>query len=118
MTYFTDGFTSATLAGAVAEAAAHDLRVNNFTFPGFPQITVSDPIDDVFNIALSWNASSESSVSFELTYTEAKIAAKIFKADEGLDRAIFKRVQSALSDLEYEYSEARNSEHRVKAVAP
>ena len=75
MTYFyQDDFSSSEVAGAVAEAAIYDLRVNKSPFPGFPQIHVSDTIDDVFNITLSWNASSESSASFELTFKEAKAA--------------------------------------------
>jgi len=74
--------------------------VNLFSFPGFPQVYVSEPIDDVFNITLSWNSSSENKVSFELTRAEAKTAAKAFKGGKGFDRAIFDRVQSALAELE------------------
>lgn len=101
MTYFTkDKFSSCEVAGAVAEAAIHDLRVNLFSFSGFPQIHISDPIDEVFNITLSWNSSSESKVSFGLTRAEAKTAAQKFKTGNGFDPAIFDRVQSALAALE------------------
>ena len=53
MTYFPkEGFSSCEIAGAVAEAAIHDLRVNLFTFNGFPQIHVADPKEDIFKISL------------------------------------------------------------------
>ena len=119
MTYYhQENFSSSDVAGAVAEATIHDLRKNKSPIPGFPQIHVSDRVDDVFSITLSWNASSVITVSFELTNAEAKKAAKIFKKSKVFDPAIFKRVQSALAKLEREYLEAGNSEHRVKAVAP
>ncbi|MBU1169477.1 MAG: hypothetical protein KKD44_07925 [Proteobacteria bacterium] len=101
MTYFTkEKISPCDIAGAVAEAAVHDLRVNLFSFSGFPQIHVSDPIGEVFNVTLSWNSSSESKVSFELSVSEAITAAKKFKGGNGFDRAIFDRVQSSLAELE------------------
>ena len=54
MTYYTsDKFSSSEVAGAVAEAALHDLRVNLFTFSGFPQIHVAEPVEDIFKITLN-----------------------------------------------------------------
>ena len=101
MTYFSkDKFSSCEVAGAVAEAAIHDLRANLFSFSGFPQIEVLDPIDNVFTIKLTWNSSSESQVFFELTRAEAKTAVKKFKIGKGFDETIFDRVQSALAKLE------------------
>jgi hypothetical protein len=41
MTYYSDlGFSDCQVAGAVAEAALHELHVNHFGFPGFPQIDI------------------------------------------------------------------------------
>ena len=55
MTYYSDlKLSDCEVAGAVAEAAIHDLRVNNFGFSGFPQIEVSgDP--GRFTVVLRWN---------------------------------------------------------------
>lgn len=59
MTYFPElGLSSAQVAGAVAEAAVHDLRVNNFTFSGFPQIDVSGDPGGSFTVVLRWNKAS------------------------------------------------------------
>ena len=89
------------VAGAVAEAAIHDLRVNLFTYSGFPQIDVScvaDGVaDGVFDVTLSWKTFE---TSFSLTDAEATIAAKTFKAGTGYERSIFDKVQSALAMLD------------------
>jgi hypothetical protein len=100
--FIKDNFSSCEVAGAVAEAAIYDLRVNLFSFNGFPQIHVANPVDDVFNITLSWNDSKNSSVSIALTRKEAKSAAKQFKSGKGYDKSIFERVQTALGKLEGE----------------
>lgn len=92
-------FSPAALAGAVAEAALHDLQVNNFTFPGFPQITVAVTNPEVITVTLTWLA-PENSVSFDLTTLEAKEAVKKFDGKKGFDRAIFPKVQDALVRLE------------------
>ena len=99
MTYFPElGLSSAQVAGAVAEAAVHDLRVNNFGFPGFPQIEVSgDPIGS-FTVVLSWKKAS--STQFQLSEAEARAAVKKFTSGAGYDPAIFNRVQEALAELE------------------
>ena len=56
MTYYSDlGFSDSQVAGAVAEAALHDLRVNLITFPGFPQIEVSGDPSGFFTVVLRWN---------------------------------------------------------------
>ena len=85
------------VAGAVAEAAIHDLRVNLFTYSGFPQIDVSCVADGVFDVTLSWKTFE---TSFSLTDAEATIAAKTFKAGTGYERSIFDKVQSALAKLD------------------
>ena len=101
MTYYTrDKFSSSEVAGAVAEAALHDLRVNLFTFSGFPQIHVAEPVEDIFKITLSWIDTKESSISIELSRSEAKSAAHKFQNKQGFDRAIFAKVQDALAKLE------------------
>lgn len=102
-TFFSkDHVSSCEIAGAIASAAIHDLKVNLFTISGFPQIHVADPKDGVFKITLSWSLSkTNEAVSFELTYAEAISAAKGFKSnDNEVDRAIFNRVQSAIASLE------------------
>ena len=99
MTYYPDlGFSDCEVAGAVAEAALHDLRVNNFGFPGFPQIDVSGAPDGSFTVVLRWNKAS--SVKFQLSEAEAKSAVQMFRSRTGYDPAIFKKVQEALTDLE------------------
>jgi hypothetical protein len=103
MTYYPElGFSSCQVAGAVAEAALHDLRVNNFGFPGFPQINVSDDPDGSFIVVLRWNKAS--STQFQLSQAEAKAAVKKFKAGTGDDPALFNKVQKAVLDLEIKAS--------------
>jgi hypothetical protein len=99
MTYYIDlGFSSGQVAGAVAEAALHDLSVNNLGFSGFPQIDVSGDPSGTFTVVLRWNKAS--STQFQLSEAEAKAAVKRFKAGTGHDPAIFKKVQGALIELE------------------
>lgn len=110
MTFYPNlGFSNCELAGAVAEAAVHDLRDNLFSFSGFPQIKVSRDEEDVFSVVLSWNG--DANVKFLLSKTEAKAAAKKFKDKSGFDCVIFDRVQEALAQLEGRASEARRSAH-------
>lgn len=99
MTYYSElGFSDCQVAGAVAEAALHDLRVNRFTFPGFPQINVSDDLDGCCTVVLRWNKAS--SVQFQLSKEEVKSAVQKFMSGTGYDPAIFDKVQRALADLE------------------
>lgn len=90
------------IAGAVALAALHDLRVNLFTFSGFPQISVSESLNKQFTITLSWtnNAGKTSSVAFELEEKAAFEAAKRFKKEHTHDVNIFEPIQNALAKLE------------------
>jgi hypothetical protein len=98
MTSYPDFYLcSSQVAGAVAEAAMHDLHVNLFTFPGFPQIDVSDDRGGFFTVVLSWKTAS---AQFQLSEAEAKSAAEKFSSGTGHDSAIFKKVQKALIDLE------------------
>ena len=99
MTYFPElGLSSPQVGGAVAEAALHDLRVNNFGFSGFPQIDVSDDPDGSFTVVLRWNKIS--SMPFHLSKAEARAAVKKFTSGAGYDPVIFDKVQKAVSDLE------------------
>jgi hypothetical protein len=99
MTYYSDlGISSCQVAGAVAEAAIHDLRVNLFSFPGFPQIEVSGDPGGLFTVVLSWK--KHASMQFQLSEAEAKAAVKKFTSGAGYDPAIFKKVQGALIELE------------------
>jgi len=102
MTYYNSKykFSTSQIVGAIVLLVSKDLYINFFTFPGFPQIEVPDPINGVFTITLSWMASTRSSVSFEITMEEAKTAAIMFKNEEGYYRKIFRRVQAALAELE------------------
>lgn len=85
------------IAGAVAEAALEDLRVNLFAFSGFPQIHISELRNDVFIVTMTWLSKKE---SFNLTYTEAKETVRKFKSKAKYDPVIFDRVQEALAKLE------------------
>ena len=99
MTYYSDlGFSDSQVAGAVAEAALHDLRVNLFTFSGFPQIKVSGDPGGFFTVVLSWNKAS--SVWLQLSQAEAISAVKNFRSGTGHDPAIFDKVQRAVAELE------------------
>lgn len=106
--YQKQGVSSCEIAGAVALAALHDLRVNLFTFSGFPQISVSDLSNNQFTITLSWEnrESKISSVAFEIDEKAAFSAAKRFKKEHTHDASIFEPIQNALAKLEGE--SARN----------
>ncbi len=92
------------VAGAVAEAAIEDLRVNLFNYSGFPQITVSCHSEDVFVVTLSWETHE---TQFQLTDAEAKAAVQKFKSGTGYERSIFEKVQKALAALEAKVSAGR-----------
>ena len=99
MTYYSDlGFSDCQVAGAVAEAAIHDLRVNLFSFPGFPQIEVSGEPGASFTVVLRWKKIS--SVPFQLSKAEASAAVKKFRSGTGDDSALFEKVQRAVAELE------------------
>lgn len=107
MTYYASlGFSSSEIAGAVAEAAIHDLRVNLFSFNGFPQILISPKGNDSFNVTLSWSDPTNSFVEFDLSVAEARAAVEKFRAGSGYDSAIFDRVQISLASLEGKAGEA------------
>jgi hypothetical protein len=98
MTNFTkDGVLSCQITGAIAEAAIHDLRINRFSFSGFPEINVPDPVDNIFTVTLSFQSHNESII---LTRAEAFAAAKKFNVNNGYDPIIFDRIQAALAALE------------------
>lgn len=94
-------FSNCEVAGAVAEAALHDLRVNLFAFSGFPQILVDHPVNDMFKISLIWSEGGVSTVSIELTKAEAKASVKMFRDKQGYNKVIFDRIQEAIANLEY-----------------
>jgi hypothetical protein len=66
------------VAGAVAETTLHDLRVNLFRFPGFPQIDISDDPGGSMTVVLRWKKAA--SVQFQLSKAEAKSAVKKFRS--------------------------------------
>lgn len=100
MFFYKDCFTTNQVVGAVAEAMIHDLRVNNFTFSGFPHIDIEYQKYDVFKIRLNIESNGKKEAHFELSYSEAKAAAMMFSENRRMDRKIFKRVQSSLIALE------------------
>lgn len=102
--YQKQGVSTCEIAGAVALAALHDLRVNLFTFSGFPQISVSEPLNKQFTIMLSWinSEGKTSSVVFKLEEKAAFAAAKRFKKEHTHDVNIFEPIQNALATLEGE----------------
>lgn len=104
MTRSTRSLLRLYVAGAVAEAAIEDLRVNLFNYSGFPQIIVSCHSEDVFDITLSWETHQS---QFQLTDVEAKAAVKKFKSGTGYERSIFDKVQKALAALEAKVSADR-----------
>lgn len=102
--YPKQGVSSCEIAGAVALAALHDLRVNLFTFAGFPQISVSEAPNAMFTITLSWSSKTgkKSSVTFDLAEKVAFAAANRFKKEHTYDSNIFESIQNALVELERE----------------
>jgi hypothetical protein len=108
MTYYSQyEFSTADLAGAVAEAALEDLRVNGYGFDGFPQIVVTaDASRTVFVVKISWNVHAICEMEFDISLIEAKAAVKTFKSQSGYDKSIFARVQTALAALEGKASDA------------
>jgi hypothetical protein len=92
------------VAGAVAEAAIEDLRVNLFNYSGFPQIHVSCHSEDVFDVTLSWETHQ---AQFHLTDAEAKAAVQKLKSGTGYERSIFDKVQKALAALDGKASAIR-----------
>jgi hypothetical protein len=105
MAYHSDrSFSHCEVAGAVAEAAIHDLRVNLFSFSGFPQIHVSRHLEDMLNVALRWKTYE---AQFQLSNAEAKVAVQKFKSGTGFELSIFDKVQKALATLERKVSDGR-----------
>jgi len=94
------------VAGAVAEAAIHDLRVNLFSFSGFPQIHVSRYSEDTLSVALRWETYE---TQFQLSNAEAKVAVNKFKSGTGFEPSIFDRVQAALAALDGKISKGRST---------
>jgi hypothetical protein len=85
------------LAGAVAQAATEDLRVNLFTYTGFPAIEIASSSRNTFRVKLTYRACY---VEFSLSQSEATAAAKRFKSGAPYDPAIFDQVQTALASLD------------------
>jgi len=106
--YPKQGVSTCEIAGAVALAALYDLRDNLFTFPGFPQISVSEASNGQFTVTLSWTSKTgkSSSVAFELKEEVAFTAAKRFKNERTHDVNIFEPTQKALAKLEGDSSRA------------
>lgn len=100
MNFLKDRFTTNQVVGAVAEAMIHDLRVNNFTFSGFPHIDIEYQKNDIFKIRLNIESNGKKETFFELSYSEAKAAAMMFSKNKRIDKKIFKRVQFSLIALE------------------
>ncbi|WP_423194613.1 hypothetical protein [Cupriavidus sp. H18C2] len=101
--YTTANVSTCDIAGAVAAAAIHDLTVNNFTFPGFPQILITESDDETFNVELSFERRGQRAlVMLTLKRKEAFATAKHFTKNMGSkhDPNIFERVQTALAELE------------------
>jgi hypothetical protein len=104
MTFYESlGVSGCEVAGAVALCAIHDLRVNLFSFSGFPQISVSDLKNGVFKVTLSVGAHSEHSYEFSLSKEEAATAAKKFKVGNEHDKKLFEVVQKGLAAVERQY---------------
>lgn len=97
------------IAGAVAAAALYDLRVNLFTFPGFPQIRVIEASDSEFTVFLSWaeRDGKSNEIAFQISRKDAFAAAKKFKQSSAHDDALFESVQKALAELEGKAGQAR-----------
>ena len=102
-TYYQDQKVSTSgIAGAIALAALHDIRVNSLGIEGIPQIAIEEADDDCFTVTLSWTDQNGQvvPVRFLLEQDKAFEAARKFKASESHDHSIFESVQGALSELE------------------
>ena len=99
MTYRNEfGSSCSQVAGAVAEAALHDLRGNFLSLSGFPQIDVSDAPGDAFTVVLRWNKISSTPV--HLSKAEARAAVKKFRSRTGYNDAFLDMARRALIELE------------------
>jgi len=105
--YAKQGVSSCEIAGAVAAAALHDLRVNLFMLDGFPQISVFASSDTEYTIRLIWNGENGATVEFLLSQNDAVTAVKKFRKELIHDTAIFERVQKAISELEAKVKDER-----------
>ena len=100
--YPRQNISTCQIAGAIALAILHDLKINLFTFPGFPQITVTETSTTHFNITLTWyqSANTLTSIDFEINKRTAFSAGRLFQSKNIHDKRIFKSIQSAISKLE------------------
>lgn len=104
--YLSDGFSTNQVVGAVVKAMLRDLRVNNFTFCGFPAVNVHET-DNTFHISL--RIQDHDSKSLVLKFDEAKKIALRFQDDKDLDRSFVTSVQGLIEDLEIKSSKKAKS---------
>lgn len=102
------------LAGAVAQAAMEDLRVNLFTYTGFPAVEITSGPRNTFDVKLTYQACY---VEFSLAQPEATTAAKGFKSGAAYDPAIFDQVQNALASLDAKVAASRSGTPRSASEA-
>jgi hypothetical protein len=100
VTLYTNwGVTSNEIIGAVVTEMLHDLRVNNFTFTAFPEVTISHSDSKEFSITLSVKEFN-SSIVFKIDNPTAKKVAKSFQNEKRIGGEFFKLIQSQLQLLE------------------
>jgi hypothetical protein len=91
------GITTNQVAGAIALALLRDLRVNNFTFQGFPEIRVTYK-DKVFDVRLRIQDAEIG--PFSLTEKEGTALAKQLNKDGQVEDTFFPKVQGWVQELE------------------
>ncbi|MCX7107152.1 MAG: hypothetical protein NTV66_06195 [Methylococcales bacterium] len=102
MTFYTIlNITSNQIAGAIAIEALQDMRVNNYTFHGFPSIRVSELHNDIFTVYLSCGKYNEFQVDLTLTKNKAITVAKMFEQNKRVGGDFFNKIQESLIKLEF-----------------
>lgn len=93
-------FAPCEVAGGIVNAALEDMRINNFLFPGFPQIHISEFTNNGCVVTISFFSQGE---SFNLTYAEAEKTVKKFRGRGKIkyDPVILRYVQTAMGKLEH-----------------
>ena len=95
--YFQDKFTTNQVAAAIAAAMLRDLRINGFSFRGFPSVLI-ERVGENFDVHISCNGKTVGPLS--IPFTIAKEQAWKFKKGEEMDAELFEKVQDLLIKLE------------------
>lgn len=95
--YVKDKFSTNEVTGAIAEAVLKDLRINQFSFQGFPAITAQEA-EDSFEIYFAHGNKAVGPLS--VPFQTGKAFAKAFQKKQAIADVWFRDVQGMLAKLE------------------